>query len=63
VLIDERSFEQADALREEIRAFLGCIRAGRPPVVSGEDGLQALETAIRITGLLAEQHANGGSAT
>ena len=63
VQIDERSFEQADALREEIRAFLGCIRTGRPPVVSGEDGLRALETAIRITGLLAEQHANGGSVT
>jgi hypothetical protein len=31
--------------------------------VSGEDGLRALETAIRITGLLAEQHANGGSVT
>jgi hypothetical protein len=31
--------------------------------VSGEDGLRALETAIRITGLLAEQNANGGSAT
>jgi len=26
---------------------------GREPVVSGEDGLRALETAIRITDLLA----------
>lgn len=62
VHIDERSFEQADALREEIRAFLACIRAGRAPVVSGEDGLRALETAIRITALLSEQNATGGGA-
>jgi predicted dehydrogenase len=52
VLIEEQSFEQGDALRAEIRSFLDCIRHGRAPVVSGEDGLRALETAIRITGLL-----------
>ncbi|NBO74378.1 MAG: gfo/Idh/MocA family oxidoreductase [Gammaproteobacteria bacterium] len=53
VTIEEQSFEQGDALRAEIRSFLDCIAAGRPPVVSGEDGLRALETAIRITDLLA----------
>ena len=52
VAIDERSFEQGDALRAEIRSFLDCIATGRAPVVSGEDGLRALETAIRITRLL-----------
>jgi predicted dehydrogenase len=52
VSIEERSFEQGDALRFEIEAFLRSIREGRPPVVSGEDGLRALETAIRITGLV-----------
>jgi predicted dehydrogenase len=52
VSIEEQSFEQGDALRAEIRSFLDCIAAGRPPVVSGEDGLRALETAIRITALL-----------
>lgn len=52
VLIEEQNFEQGDALRAEIRSFLECIRHGRPPVVTGEDGLRALETAIRITGLL-----------
>jgi predicted dehydrogenase len=53
VNIEEQSFEQGDALRAEIRSFLDCIAAGREPVVSGEDGLRALETAIRITDLLA----------
>ena len=52
VAIDERSFEQGDALRAEIRSFLDCIATGGAPVVGGEDGLRALETAIRITRLL-----------
>jgi len=52
VVIEERSYEQGDALRLEIEAFLKAIREGRPPVVSGEDGLRALETAIRITELV-----------
>ncbi len=49
VTIEEQSFAQADALKAEIESFLDCIRTGREPVVSGEDGLRALETAIRIT--------------
>ena len=35
--------------KAEIDSFLDCIRTGRAPVVSGEAGLIALETAIRIT--------------
>ncbi|MGH8148637.1 MAG: Gfo/Idh/MocA family protein [Steroidobacteraceae bacterium] len=49
VTIEEQSFEAGDALKAEIESFLGCIRSGREPVVSGEAGLRALETAIRIT--------------
>ncbi len=49
VRIEERSFEQGDALKAEIESFLDCITTGKPPIVSGEDGLRALETAIRIT--------------
>jgi predicted dehydrogenase len=52
VVIEERSYEQGDALRFEIEAFLRSIREDLPPVVSGEDGLRALETAIRITDLV-----------
>jgi predicted dehydrogenase len=52
VAIEERTYEQGDALRMEIEAFLHSIREGRPPAVSGEDGLRALETAIRITDLV-----------
>ena len=49
VVIEERSYEQGDALRHEIEAFLQSILDGTPPVVTGEDGLRALETATRIT--------------
>jgi predicted dehydrogenase len=52
VTIDEQSFEQGDALRAEIESFLECVAHRRPPVVSGEDGLRALETAVRIAAAL-----------
>src|SRR4029077_8380218 len=49
VTIEEQSLEPGDALKAEIDSFLECIRSGRAPVVSGEAGLMALETALRIT--------------
>ena len=49
VTIEEQNLEQGDALRAEIESFLSCIRESRPPVVGGEDGLRALETALLIT--------------
>ena len=52
VNIDEKTFEQGDALRMEIEAFLRSVREGLPAVVSGEDGLRALETATRISTLV-----------
>jgi predicted dehydrogenase len=58
VSIEEANLEQGDALKSEIEAFLECIRNDRKPIVSGEDGLRALETAIRIT---EQVHANLGA--
>jgi predicted dehydrogenase len=55
VTIEEQNLEQGDALRAEIESFLGCVRNGDRPVVSGEDGLLALETASRITDLIMAQ--------
>jgi predicted dehydrogenase len=57
VTIEEANLEQGDALKSEIESFLDCIRNERRPVVSGEDGLRALETAIRIS---EQVHANLG---
>jgi predicted dehydrogenase len=45
---EEHSFGQADALKSEIEAFLHSVASGKPPQVSGEDGRQALETALKI---------------
>lgn len=52
VSIEEESFDQGDALRDEIAAFLQAIRSKTSPVVTGEDGLRALETAMKITQLV-----------
>jgi predicted dehydrogenase len=52
VSIEEDTFDQGDALRDEIAAFLQAVRNGTAPVVTGEDGLRALETATKITELV-----------
>jgi len=52
VSIEEENFEQGDALLAEIEAFLRAVRNGTTPVVTGEDGLRALETAMKITELV-----------
>lgn len=52
VAIEEESFSQGDALLAEIEAFVHAIRTHSKPVVTGEDGLRALETATRITELV-----------
>jgi len=49
---NDRSFEQGDALYSEIEAFLYSIKNNKPPVVSGEAGLFALQTATKISELL-----------
>lgn len=55
MIIEEQVFEQGDALRDEIIAFLNSITYNRPPVVSGEDGKMALATAIEITNIVKNQ--------
>jgi len=52
VAIEEQNFDQGDALLAEIEAFLKAVRERSKPVVSGEDGLRALETAMKITALV-----------
>ena len=49
VAIEENSFEQGDALKAEIEAFLAAVATGTEPPVTGEDGLLALRTAISIS--------------
>src|SRR5712664_2740435 len=56
VAIEENTYEQGDALKDEIAAFLESAATGCAPPVSGEDGLLALRTAVSI----AEQVASSG---
>ncbi len=47
--IEERGFETADVLLNEIQAFVHAVKSDTPPQVSGEDGLRALEVAMEIS--------------
>ncbi|CAA9891172.1 putative dehydrogenase [Candidatus Methylobacter favarea] len=51
---EESTFESGDALLEEIKHFVNCIRTGKSPLVTGEAGKRALATAIQITQLLGD---------
>jgi predicted dehydrogenase len=52
ILTEESVFESGDALLEEVKHFVNCIRSQTAPLVSGEAGRRALSTAIEITKLL-----------
>ena len=51
---EEKAFDKGDALLAEISSFLDCIAEHKQPIVNGEAGLRALETAIEITRLLTQ---------
>ena len=40
--------ERGDALLEEIRSFLDCVRTGSDPQVSAQDGLNAMRVAAQV---------------
>lgn len=52
----EQSFDPGDALYDQIASFLQSIQTGRQPVVSGEDGRNALNVAMEITRILGEKN-------
>jgi len=49
IIRENLSLQDNDALQDEIKAFLDAITNNTPPLVSGEDGMRALQTAMRIT--------------
>jgi len=55
IVSEESTFDGGDALLEEIKHFIDCIKTGANPLVSGEAGRRALKTAIQITDLLDEK--------
>jgi predicted dehydrogenase len=54
ILSEQSVYENNDALKVEIIAFLDSIQNGTPVTVTGEAGRRALATAIEITRLLGE---------
>lgn len=48
IVYDQPEIPPMNALLEEMRSFVACIQSGNRPVVSGLDGLQALEVADAI---------------
>ena len=53
----ERKLEppHQEPLKVELAAFVECVRTRKPPAVSGEDGIRALDLAMRINTAIAER--------
>lgn len=54
---EEQTFEHGDALLDEIASFLDCVINNKRPIVTGEDGKRALDTANKITQIITNQSA------
>src|SRR5262245_35241748 len=55
--VSERKLEppKEEPLKLELAAFTRCVQERRPPVVGGEDGLRALDLAMRINAAITER--------
>ncbi len=47
---------KSDSLKEELSDFVDCVRQGKRPLVSGVEGRQALELALKISAQIKEDH-------
>lgn len=47
-------FDKGDALLKEIESFIECVENNTPPLVTGEEGRAALETAQKISNLITQ---------
>lgn len=52
IIRNEEVFDKGDALLEEIKAFAACIQQNTVPLVTAQEGCNALATAEKITGLI-----------
>ena len=50
----EITVEKKEPLRAELEAFLGCVRDRSRPIVAGEDGLAAVNLAMRVAAAIDE---------
>ena len=52
VMQHQENVAAGDALLEEIKSFVDCVKNNKIPLVTGQDGYNALATATRITTLI-----------
>jgi predicted dehydrogenase len=52
IVSEIQTIDSGDALFEEIKAFVACIEQDSTPLVTGEEGRDALQTAARISALI-----------
>jgi predicted dehydrogenase len=55
IVASEQAFERADELRAQAEAFLQAVRGDSVPMVTGEQGRQALALALQVGRLVAER--------
>ena len=55
IVSEKSTYDNSDALKLEIIAFLDSINHGTPILVSGEDGRRALDAAIQISAMLKDK--------
>ena len=61
-LVDKKiSITKTDSLNAELTDFLECIRSGKRPLVSGEEGREALALALRISQQIRDEQKNSTS--
>jgi len=48
VVKEEVPIDKAEPLKVELESFIECVRTGKRPIVSGEEGLEALKVASQI---------------
>jgi predicted dehydrogenase len=61
IVESEQVFERADELRAQAEAFLEVVGGRRAPLVTGEQGRQALALALQVAGLVDERLARHAS--
>ncbi len=55
ISVEPLAVKRGEPLRNELAAFLSCVRDRTRPVVTGEDGMAALQLAQSIVGAIREQ--------
>ena len=63
IQVDRINFEPADQLLDELTHFVNCVRTGEKPLVTGLEGLRAMELAERIVAEFHSRHGAGGRAS